>query len=192
MVLGFELVEPIHVFVKAVRLTFVVAALFVLTVAAYSWRGAYLSHRVQQELATIPEEAGPGPGRLEPESLEVVEARKLLGEQLAWIAAHMEIEGEWFGAPYTLTADHAQALAQGVVDRASFYEELDGLPGALWVMQAAAADAPFPRLRQHMAMRNALSARAWLAAQESGGEYAAGRDLARALAIARVTATARP
>jgi hypothetical protein len=157
-----------------------------LLVAAHSWRGARLSRLVQQELASLPGAVTQSPHQ-ESEPLEVVEARKLLGDHLEWIGERAETADKtWFGAPYLLTPDHAEELEHGVAERALFFEGLDQLPDTLWSVNGTARD-PIPRIGQQFAMTGALTARAWLAVQEDGGSHRAGRDLARVLAIARVT-----
>ena len=69
-----------------------------LLVAAHSWRGARLSRLVQQELASLPAAVTRAPHQ-ESEPLEVVEARKLLGDHLEWIGERKETADKtWFAS----------------------------------------------------------------------------------------------
>jgi hypothetical protein len=180
-------VASIQVAMKTHRLLLAAAVAPVLLAGVHSWRGARLAERVEQTLAGLPMEIRQGSEGSPRESAEVVEARRILAEQLAWIGDRLETEDGWFGAPYTLTPDNLLELERGVRERATFFEALDALPESLWRVEGTPPSEPLPSLSQQLAMQGALGARAWLAARQQGDADAAGRDLTRGLAIARVT-----
>jgi hypothetical protein len=144
----------------------------------HTWRGVWLEAQVERELGRPDVEAPAG------EPAEVAAARDELDELTTWLV-DLPDETRSFGAPYQLTPDNAAAIEAGVHERAPFFEALERLPASLWDTEGS------PRIESARLMRTslgvyALSARAWLSARAGDG-VSAGRDLARALAILRVT-----
>lgn len=160
------------------RLLVPAAVLVALAAGWHTWRGVRLEGQVERELARV----DLAPPAVEPP--EVAAARDELEELTTWLV-DLPDETRSFGAPYQLTPDNAAAIEAGVLERAPFFEGLERLPDSLWDTDGS------PRIQAPRLMRlrlgvYALSARAWLSARAGDGA-SAGRDLARALAMVRMT-----
>jgi hypothetical protein len=131
------------------------------------------------------------------ESPELVAARDRLEELLDGVRKADPTLA--FGAPCTLVADDAaavEALRRGVRERAALLRGFETLPDVLWDTDGEPRDPVTTLMGPRRASdslavlrsaANLLSATAWLQARSADGGAEAGRWLARALALARVT-----
>ncbi len=181
---------------KTRRLFLVVGGgVLVLAVGFQVARGMRAADLVTREVASLREEGllAPADGRRVARSGELELARYVLAAHLKWVSERSQTEYRGgFGGLWMLTPENRDAIERGLQERAPFLEGLDGMPSELWEQHAALPGATrlrtsSPRMDEMRAAANALCARAWLAAREPENGERAGRSLAQAFALARVT-----